>query len=250
MSLLSSLSTHVDAFIITESLQTDSIGIRRNATNLISTFGQDALKSALVLLTKESYNNSRRRSCQNICSEMNCPFVFWKNNHKNEDDDDGDLWVNITDDQMTCQVQELFSTIDTLSKFSMKRLEQLRDEIVRKAEKLREAEIPQFESVEIAIEVPYLETKTIGVNKQRPVIKDVRKGGVAGFLGDKKSVIEYENYTEDQIIYEEKLRTEKREEMVQKPKKPLEHYIEIVKREAVEQFKCTLTKSAPARAFK
>ena len=181
---------------------------------------------------------------------MNCPFVFWKNNHKIEDEEDCDLWVNITDNQMTFQVQDLLSTIERLPKFSMERLELMRNEIVGKAKQLRDEEVAQFEYVAIEIEVPYLEAKTVSVVKQRPVIKTKRRGGVAGVLGDKKSVIEYEDYTEDQTVYEEKRRTETRQEMFEKPKKPLEHYIEIVKKEAVENFKRTLSLQSPARAFK
>ena len=173
---------------------------------------------------------------------MKFPFVFWKNNFKSEDEGSEDTWVSLSSDELTAQTQELLATVDKLPNFSMANLENMKNEIVRRAKLRQDQEAPQYESVEIDIDMPYLESKTIDIAKQRPIIREEERGGLPGFFGATKVTIEYQEYTEAQVVYEEKTRKETRKEQVKLPKKSLEHYIEVVKKETMKEFKDKLAK--------
>ena len=167
--------------------------------------------------------------------------MFWKNNFKDEYENEG-TWVTLSEDELAAQTQELLATVDRLPNFSMTNLVNMKNEIERKAKLLQENEPVQYESVGVDLQVPYLESKTVGVVKQRPVIHEKERGGLPGFFGATKIEIEYQNYTEDQIVYEEKTRNETRQEQVALPKKSLDHYIEIVKKDMLKEFTGKLAK--------
>ena len=85
--------------------------------------------------------------------------------------------------------------------------------------------------------------QVINVTKQRPVVKDRWKRGRFGKItGQKETYVVYENYNEQQTIYHQRSKVETRYHQVALPKKPIEHYIEVVKKEKIQTFKQNLPK--------
>ena len=80
------------------------------------------------------------------------------------------------------------------------------------------------------------------MKKQRPVVKDKWDGDLGKIFGKKKHYIVYEDYYEQQTIYHQRSKVETRYHQVALPKKPIEYYIEQVKKDKIRAFKQNLPK--------
>ncbi|XP_075258240.1 uncharacterized protein LOC142350309 isoform X3 [Convolutriloba macropyga] len=240
--LSSTLTTGVNAFLIFESLQGEGVTLRRNLETLVEVFGPAVQKSCIVMLTKEPFNPDRAEYIQNICAQLSpeVPTVVWENSHK--DIITGE-WKELTQEKLEGQIQNLFSKIDQVQNYEIATLHALKNEVNAEANRRREAEPVQYEQKSYTVDVPYMEPEVINVTKQRPVVKDRWKSGRFGKItGIKETYVEYENYNEQQTIYHQKSKVETRYHQVALPKKPIEHYIEVIKKEKIKTFKLNLLK--------
>lgn len=237
--LINSLQTSIDGFLLVESLQGDSVTVRRNATALVEIFGPDVMKSCLVLLTKTASSASKMTSYQNVCTSMGCPFVLWENNHK---DDVTDQWVNVETSAMETQKNELFAALGSLPKFQLSNLQAMKDEIMKRAATLRDQHPVQYETVTTVIDVPYIEQEVVKVTKQRPVIKQRwKKGRFGKITGLKENYTVWENYQEDQVIQHQRVRQENRQNSVAVPKPPVDYFVPTAKKQIIDTFKSTFS---------
>lgn len=238
--LATTLTTSLDAFILFESLHSESITVRRNLATLVEVFGPQVQQSCVVLLTKEPHSVSRSQNLQNICNNLGIPFVFWENNRKAVDTG---TWMNVDQSQLTNQINDLTRKIASVKNYEISTLKSLKDEILREATQRQKNEPASYESVSYTVEVPYQEPEVKAVTKQRPVEKKVWDGEVGKWIGKKKTVIKWENYTDHETIYHNRTRTETRTSQVEKPKKSVDYYVDIVKQERIAAFKQNLTQN-------
>ena len=212
----------------------EAITMRRNLATLTQTFGPQVTQSCIVVLTKEPQSEARTRNLQQICSDLKVPAVFWENSHV---EPDSGVWKSLDPNKLTAQVNNLITKIGTVKKYELTTLQALKNEINTEANRRRNAEPTQYETKSYTIQVPYLEPEVRNVTKQRPVIKDKWDGEVGKWIGRKKQYVVYENYTEQETIYHERSRNETKTHQVAVPKKPIEYYVDIVKKERVAAFK-------------
>ena len=212
--------------------------MRQNASAIVEIFGQEAMKSCIVLLTKTAPHSGKLTSYQDATSSLGCPFVLWKNNHIDEDSED---WVNLNNLELKNQTDSLFESLKSLPKFQMINLEAKREKIMTQASIMRDEAPVQYTTVTTVIDVPYKEPEVIKVTKQRPVKKDRWKRGRFGKItGIKEHYIEWVNYQEDETIYHDRVRQETRQNSVPLPKPPVEEFIPMAKQKIIDEFKATL----------
>ncbi|XP_075259031.1 uncharacterized protein LOC142350907 isoform X2 [Convolutriloba macropyga] len=239
--LSSTLTTGVNAFLIFESLQSEAITLRRNLATLVEVFGPAVQKSCIVMLTKEPFNPARAQHIQNICAEFKTevPTVFWENSHK---DMLTGQWKELNQAKLDAQIVNLLAKIDQVQNYEIATLQALKNEVNAEANRRREAEPVQYEQKSYTVDVPYMEPEVINVKKQRPVVKDKWDGDLGKIFGKKKHYIVYEDYYEQQTIYHQRSKVETRYHQVALPKKPIEYYIEQVKKDKIRAFKQNLPK--------
>ena len=218
-----------DHFLIGE-----AITMRRNLATLTQTFGPQVTQSCVVVLTKEPQSEGRTRNLLQICSDLKVPAVFWENSHV---EPDSGVWKSLDPKKLTLQIESLLTKIRAVKKYELTNLQALKNDINAEANRRRDAEATQYETKNYTIQVPYMEAEVRNVTKQRPVVKDKWAGGMGKMLGQKKTYVVMENYTDQETIYHERSREETKTHQVAIPKRPIEFYIDIVKKERVAAFK-------------
>ena len=204
-------------------------------------FGPSVNRTCVIVLTKEPLSLARAQARQSACEEANLPFVLWENSRE---DDDTNQWVEISQYQWDTQTGNLIDAIKKVENYEMTTLKQLKEEVLAEAQKRREEEPVQYQTVTYQATEDYLEPYQVAVQKLRPIQKRVWAGRAGKITGKKKTVWENEPYTDYETRHQSKTRTLDRQHQFEVPKKSLQHYIEVVHKEKMDSFRQTVLQNA------
>jgi GTP-binding protein EngB required for normal cell division len=235
IALLERFTCELDAVLVFQSLAGDSMTMLISLVQLQQLFGQEITTSVVVVFTKETNSAAKKSHYESVCNEIKVPFVYWRNSYSTLEET-----FNLPQETLADQIGNLLEKVSKVKKYDLEQVRQNAAEITRRATEMREKEPIEYETREVEVERDTVEEYLHPVERERVVMRKVWDGDLGRILGKKRNEATVEKYWGNEVRYRTHRVTEKKQIQVQRPKKDLQYYLEIVKKEKVEELRRAL----------